>query len=47
MDSKMEQLGKEAARLKNLLHGMVDRLSLCQLEEVYRFMKQRYFPNMF
>lgn len=47
MDFEMEQLGKEIARLKNLLHAMVDKLTVGQTEEVYWLMKRLYFPDRF
>lgn len=47
MDYELEPLGKKIARLKNLLHGMVDELTVGQTEELYRVMKRLYFPDRF
>ena len=47
MDYEFELLAKEAARKRNFLHGMIDRLGIGQIEELYRLMKRLYFPDSF
>lgn len=47
MDFEFELLVKEAVRKRNFLHGMIDRLTLGQIEEVYQLMKRLYFPDRF
>ena len=42
-----EEIAKEVDRKKNYLHGMIDHLTLGQIEELYQLMKRLYFPDRF
>ena len=42
-----EEIAKEAVRKRNFLHGMIDHLTIEQIQELYRLMKRLYFQDMF
>ena len=47
MDYEFELLAKEYYRKKNYLHGMIDRLGMGEIEELYQLVKRLYFPDRF
>ena len=47
MDFEMELLAKEYNRKKDFLHGMIDRLGMGEIEELYQLVKRLYFPDRF
>lgn len=42
-----EAIAKEAVRKRNFLHGMIDRLGIGEIEELYQIVKRLYFPDRF